>query len=121
MNLKENRPMNARIEIIMDEYRRNDKSFQEKETNFEKMLRPFGKKFSKQEMRDNWHMGIRHGIEIGFNKASIEGQKLEIYHKVKDTKHKEFLDKFYALAVKYNCAIQYHPQHGMIIVALSHH
>ena len=91
------------------------KSFQEKETTFELMLKPFGKRFTKQEMRENWHMGIRHGIEIGFHKASLAGQKLELYHNIKCPKHKEFLDKFYALAAEYNCAIQYHPQHGMIV------
>ncbi|MFW5848015.1 MAG: hypothetical protein ACOCVF_03785 [bacterium] len=111
--------MDARIEFIMDEYRRNDKSFQEKESAFELMLRPFGKKFTKQEMRENWHMGIRHGIEIGFHKASLEVQRLELYNNIKDPKHKEFLDKFYALAAEYKCAIQYHPQHGMIVGSLN--
>jgi hypothetical protein len=107
--------MDARIEIIMDEYRRNDKSFQEKESAFELMLRPFGKKFTKREMRDNWHMGIRHGIEVGFYKASLEGQRIELYNNITNPRHKEFLDKFYALAAEYDCAIQYHPQHGMIV------
>lgn len=108
--------MDVRIDIIMDEYKRNDKSFQEKESAFELMLRPFGKKFTKQEMRENWHMGIRHGIEIGFYKASLEGQKLELYNNIKDYKQKEFLDKFYKLSEEYNCAIQYHPLYGMVVI-----
>lgn len=108
----------TRINIIMDEYRRNDKSFQEKESAFELMLRPFGKKFTKKEMRENWHMGIRHGIEIGFQKASLEGQKLELNSNTKNPKHKKFIDKFYELVDEYNCSIQYHPHHGMVILDL---
>jgi hypothetical protein len=107
--------MDNRIEFIMDEYRHNDKSFQEKESAFELMLRPFGKKFNKHEMRENWHMGIRHGIEIGFQKASLEGQRIELTNNITNPRHKEFVDKFYKLAEEYGCAIQYHPLYGMII------
>lgn len=107
--------MDARIENIIMEYRLNDKSFQEKESAFELMLRPFGKRFTKQEMRDNWHMGIRHGIEIGFQKASLEGQRIELTNNITNPRHKEFVEKFYKLAEEYGCAVQYHPLHGMIV------
>lgn len=110
--------MNTRIENIMFEFKQNDKSFQEKESAFELLFRPFGRRYSNQELRDIWHSGIRCGIEVGLNEASLEGQKLEIYNNVKNPKHKEFLDKFYELASEYNCAIQYHPQYGMVVESL---
>ena len=31
---------------------------------------------------------------------------------------KEFIEKFYKLAEEYNCAIEYHPLHGMCVVQL---
>ena len=54
----------------------------------------------------------------------------EIYEKNKDSikdkeqfflewrkKHKEFLERFYQLAAEYKCAVQYHPEFGMVVVA----
>lgn len=113
--------MHTIVENIFHEFARNDKSFQEKETAFEILVRPFAQKFTKQQMRDNWHMGIRLGIELGLHHASLEGQKLELYNNIENPKHKEFLDKFYALAKEYNCAIQYHPQHGMVVESRNFH
>lgn len=73
-------------------------------------------KYTKQQMRETWHSGIRHGIEIGLRKASLEGQRLELYNNTQNPKHKEFLDKFYTLADEYKCAIAYHPETGMVII-----
>jgi len=69
-----------------------------------------------RELRETWEMGIKHGIEIGLHKASLEGQRLEMYHNIKNPKHKEFLDKFYKLAGEYNCAIQFHFGDGMCVI-----
>jgi len=107
--------MDLRIENIFREEMKGDTSFQEKESSLSLL---FGtNKYSKQEMRETWDRGIKHGIEIGLRKASLEGQKIELNHNTPEGKHKEFLEKFYKLAEEYKCAIQYHPQIGMVVVA----
>ena len=107
--------MDSRIEHIFREEMEGDTSFQEKESGLSIL---FGtNKYSKVEMRETWVRGIKHGIEIGLRKASIEGQKIELNHNTTNEKHKEFIEKFYQLAAEYKCAVQYHPQAGMVIVA----
>jgi len=106
--------MDLRIEHIFREAMQGDTSFQEKESALSLL---FGThKYSKQEMRETWDRGIKHGIEIGLRKASLEGQKIELTHNTTNGKHKEFLEKFYKLADEYKCAIQYHPEFGMVVV-----
>ena len=106
--------MDIRIEQIMNEQEQSDKSFLEKDSALSSL---FGQnKYTKQEMRETWLRGIRHGVEIGLFKASLEGQKIEL-QRAEDEKHTEFIRKFYALAEEYGCAIQYHPIHGMTIIA----
>ena len=106
--------MDSRIEHIFREEMEGDTSFQEKESGLSIL---FGTdKYSKVEMRETWVRGIKHGIEIGLRKASIEGQKIELNHNTTNEKHKEFIEKFYQLAAEYKCAVQYHPQAGMVIV-----
>jgi hypothetical protein len=105
--------MDLRIERIFKEEMQGDTSFQEKESGLSLL---FGtNKYSKQEMRETWNRGIKHGIEIGLRKASLEGQKIELNKNTTNEKHKEFLEKFYKLSEEYQCAIQYHPEMGMII------
>jgi flagellar biosynthesis/type III secretory pathway protein FliH len=107
--------MYLRIEHIFKEAMKGDTSFQEKESGLSLL---FGThKYSKQEMRETWDRGIKHGIEIGLRKASLEGQRIELSHNTTNEKHKEFLEKFYQLADEYRCAIQYHPEVGMVVVA----
>ena len=106
--------MDLRIEQIFREEMQGDISFQEKESTLSLL---FGtNKYSKQEMRETWDRGIKHGIEIGLRKASLEGQRIELYHNTGNENHKEFLDKFYQLAAEYKCAIQYHPVLGMVVI-----
>ena len=106
--------MNLRIEHIFKEEMKDDTSFQEKDSTLNLL---FGNnKYSKQEMRETWDRGIKHGIEIGLRKASLEGQKIELNNNITNQNHKEFLEKFYQLANEYKCAIQYHPKYGMIII-----
>ena len=108
--------MDLRIEHIFREEMKGDKSFQEKESGLSLL---FGTtKYSKAEMRETWNNGIKLGIEIGLRKSSIEGQIIELNHNTPDGKHKEFIEKFYQLADKYKCAIQYHPEIGMVVVGL---
>jgi hypothetical protein len=110
-----NNKMDLRIEHIFREEMKGDTSFQEKESGLSLL---FGiNKYSKQEMRETWDRGIKHGIEIGLRKSSLEGQRIELNHNTSNNKHKEFLEKFYQLADEYKCAIQYHPEVGMVVVA----
>ena len=104
--------MDLRIEHIYREAIQGDTSFQEKESLL------FGThKYSKQEMKETWDRGIKCGIEIGLRKASLEGQRIELSRNTTNEKHKEFLEKFYQLADEYKCAIQYHPEVGMVVVS----
>ena len=106
--------MDLRVEHIFKEEMKGDTSFQEKDSTLNLL---FGNnKYSKQEMRETWDRGIKHGIEIGLRKASLEGQKIELNNNITNQNHKEFLKKFYQLANEYKCAIQYHPKYGMIII-----
>lgn len=107
--------MDLRIEHIFREAMQGDTTFQEKESILSLL---FGtRKYSKQEMRETWERGIKHGIEIGLRKASLGGQRIELNHNTPEGKHKEFLEKFYQLADEYKCAVQYHPEFGMVVVA----
>lgn len=107
--------MDLRIEHIFREEMEGDTSFQEKESGLRFL---FGtRKYYKHEMREVWHRGIKHGIEIGLRKASLEGQRIELNNNTTNEKHKEFLEKFYQLASEYKCAVQYHPEIGMVVVA----
>ena len=81
--------MDLRIEQIFAEEMKGDTSFQERETGLSLL---FGTtKYSKQEMRETWDRGIKHGIEIGLNRASLEGQKIELNRNTKEGKNKDFL------------------------------
>jgi len=106
--------MDLRIEQIFKEEMEGDTSFQEKPTTLERI---FGKdKYSNIEMRETWDNGIKHGIEIGLNRSSLDGQIIELNKNTTKKKHKEFLEKFYKLAEEYNCAIQYHLKKGMVVI-----
>jgi len=108
--------MDLRIENIFWEEMKGDTSFQEKPTGLELLFNRHN--FKHQiELRKTWYRGIKYGIEIGLRKASLEGQKLELNCNTKNTKHKEFVEKFYKLAEEYKCAIQYHPEIGMVIIS----
>ncbi len=104
--------MDLRIEKIFREEMKSDTSFQEKDT-----FRIFkSNNYSKVQMRETWDRGIKHGIEIGLNRASLEGQKIELNNNVKKQSHKDFLEKFHKLAEEYECSIQYHPECGMVVI-----
>lgn len=105
--------MDLRIENIFFSEMEGDTSFKEKESGLNFFR---SNKYSSIEMRETWDRGIKHGIEIGLRKASIEGQKIELNKNTIDPNHKEFLEKFYKLADEYKCAIQYHPEVGMVII-----
>ncbi len=105
--------MDLRIETIFAKEMKGDTSFQEKPSVLETI---FGKHNQKHqvELRETWDSGIKHGIEIGLRVASLDGQRIELNLNTPEGKNKEFLEKFYKLAEKYKCTIQYHPQMGMV-------
>ena len=110
--------MNLRIEQIFSEEMIGDKSFMQSDSIVSTL---FGKHlYSRQDMREAWDMGIKHGIEIGLNRASLEGQQVELNRNATNNEHKDFLEKFYQLSSKYNCAIKYHPQLGMVVMNIKH-
>lgn len=107
--------MDIRIEHIFREEMEGDTSFQEKDSRLSFF---FGtNKYSEQEMRETWNRGIKYGIEIGLRKASLEGQRIQLNKNTTNEKHNEFLEKFYQLADEYKCAVQYHPEVGMVVVS----
>ena len=106
--------MDLRVEYIFKQEMDGDTSFQDKG---EFLGTLFPTKYNNKDMRETWHRGIKHGIEIGLRKASLEGQKIELNQNTPDGKHKEFIEKFYQLADEYKCSVQYHPEFGMVIVA----
>lgn len=98
--------MDNRIENIFAEEMQGDTSF----------LDEVGGLYDNINMRKTWHSGIKHGIEIGLNRTSIKGQIIELNHNTPEGKNKEFLKKFYQLAEEYKCAVEYHPQNGMVVI-----
>lgn len=111
--------MDLIIEHIFNKEMKGDTSFQEKESGLSLLFGPT--KYSQIEMRETWDRGIKHGIEIGLRVASLEGQKIELSENTLYGRHKEFIDKFYKLAEEYECAVQYHPEHGMVILDRKQH
>lgn len=105
--------MDTRVERIFHQEMKDDKSFLEKESGLQMLFG--GIRYSKLEVRDIWHRGVKLGIEIGLRKASLEGQRIELREN-SDSRHKEFIDKFYKLAEEYECAVSYHPEVGMVIL-----
>lgn len=106
---------NYRIEQLFFETIGCNKPYQKQENLLSLVFG--GKKYTEQEMRDNWESGLKLGIAIGLDNASLEGQKIELYKNTTNDKHKEFIEKFYQLCGDYKCAVQYHPLNGMVIVA----
>jgi hypothetical protein len=105
--------MDTRVFYIFQEEMRGDKSFMEKPGFLEGL---FGKSITNADLRDAWDKGIRHGIAIGLRRASVEGQRIELNEGTLNTKHREYLQKSWKLAEEYECAIQYHPLHGMMVI-----
>ena len=76
--------MDLRIEQIFAEEMEGDTSFQEHETILSLLFGTI--KYSKQEMRETWNRGIKLGIKIGLDRASLEGQRIELNHNTKEGK-----------------------------------
>ena len=107
---------NLYVRHIFEEEMKRDTSFQEKDNILSRIFCPT--RYSDRDMRETWDKGIMLGIEIGLRRASLEGQRIELERNICTEREKEFVKKLYQLCGEYNCAIQYHPEHGMTLVAL---
>lgn len=105
---------NTKAERIAVEYLKDNKSFVDMDSFFELM---FPIKYSKPRVREIYENAIKTGIDIGLREASLEGQKLDLYHNA-GPEHKQFLDALYKFLEQHNKAIQWHPVHGMTVVDL---
>lgn len=101
-----------RVYNIIQDAKKNDKSFTEKG------LFGYTPKFSQSEVREIWFGGMTVGARAGLNVGSLHGQRIDISNSCTNPRQKEFIEKFYKLAEEYNCAIEYHPLHGMCVVQL---
>jgi len=75
--------------------------------------------YSQAEVRKIWFDGIKSGIRTGLHKASLPSQKIELTSSIKNNNQREFIEKFYELCENHNCAIVFHPEHGMVISDLN--
>lgn len=103
------------VDRLVMEQRSRDTSFTDRG------LLGFEPKYPQHEVREVWFRGIAYGIEIGLHKASLEGQRVELHSNSKTEKQREFLDRFYELCNQYGCAIQYHPEVGMVVIDRYYH
>jgi hypothetical protein len=108
-----------RVFYAIQDARKTDKSFTEKE-NFFTVLRG-GLSYSQTEVREIWFTAMALGMHEGLRMGSMQGQRIDLTNSCKNSRQKEFLEKFYKLADEYNCAINYHPLEGMQIVDLNRH
>lgn len=105
--------MDLRVEYIFQEEMKGDTSFQKEEGFLSSLFSP---RITNSDLRDAWEKGIKHGIEIGLRKASLEGQQIEINQNSTSDVERMFLQEFHDLCSKYKCAIQYHPEKGMVVI-----
>lgn len=101
------------VEHVFRKHMINDTSFLEKDHPLQII---FGRnKYTKLDMRETFHRGVRLGIEIGMNEVSPQGQIIQLNSNTKP-KHREFLDKLYSLCEEHKCSIEYHPEVGMVVL-----
>ena len=106
--------MDTRVNLIFEREMKNDRSFQN-DGNSSFFGRLFGLNKTDRKLRDIWHLGIKYGIEIGLRRASVEGQKKELTHNTAP-EDRAILEEIFDVMNKHNCAIQYHPDHGQMII-----
>jgi hypothetical protein len=101
----------VRVFNAIQDAKKNDTSFTDRG-----LLGMFPPNYSQSEVRKIWFDAMALGMQEGLRIASVEGQIIDVTNNCKEPKHKEFLEKFYKLAEEYNCAIQYHPTYGMLVI-----
>ncbi|MCK9445676.1 hypothetical protein M0Q50_02160 [bacterium] len=106
-----------RVFYAIQEAKRTDKSFMEKENVF--TIFTGGIKYSQDECREFWFHAMTLGMQEGLRMGSIQGQRIDLTNNCKDPKQMEFLVKLFGLCEEYNCAIVFHPNEGMIVTDLN--
>jgi hypothetical protein len=99
----------------MTEICERDRSFTEQPTLIERLLGEH--KIPRDEVREIYLRGIQKGLEEGVRMVRPEGQMIMLNESARTRLQDEFLQKFHELCTKYGCAIQFHPEHGLCIVA----
>lgn len=99
----------------MTEILKQDRSFTEQPTFIERLLGEH--KIPRDEVREIYIRGIQTGMEEGVRMARPEGQMIMLNESAKTRLQNEFLQKFHDLCARYGCAIQFHPEHGLCVVA----
>ena len=84
----------------------------------DKSLFGFTPRYTQEQCREFWFQAMAFGFEQGLYKSSIPGQRIDLNNSCNADHQKEFIDKLYKLCHDYNCAIVYHPSHGMIVTDL---
>jgi hypothetical protein len=108
-----------RLDDIFEEAIKDDNSYTEDNSYLSLLLKSFfGKdKFTLKEIRKAWQSGIKRGIEIGYNKQSIQGQSVDIknYPFSSNKNHNDFLKEYDLLTIKYSCGLAFDLDKGMTI------
>jgi hypothetical protein len=99
----------------MQEIQETDKSFTEKPTFFDVLLGEH--KIPRDEVREIYLRGIQTGLEEGVRMTRLEGQMIMLNESARTRLQDEFLQKFHELCAKYGFVIQFHPDHGLCVVA----
>lgn len=94
-----------------------DQSFTEQPTLMERLLGEH--KIPRDEVREIYLRGIQTGLEEGVRMVRPEGQMIMLNESAKTRLQNEFLQKFHELCTQYGCTIQFHPDHGLCIMARS--
>jgi len=100
---------------LVSEIARQDKSFlPERKSPFQLMFGSKSDWYKREQVREIYLRAIEFGIETGLTKASLEGQRLELFSN--SPQHTEVLEELYRFLSERNIAIQFHPHLGMVVV-----
>lgn len=101
-----------RVYYAIQDARKNDNSFKEKG------FLGIPIKYSQSECREFWFQAMSLGMQEGLMMGSVQGQRIDLFNNCKEPRQKEYLEKLYKLSEEYNCAVVFHPIHGMIVMDL---
>lgn len=101
-----------RIELLVDEVK-NRMNNRKNISFLETFIR---RRYNDEDLKREFYSGLREGIFIGFEKSSLDGQKIELNLNIKNIRHKEFIDKFYSLCDEYKCDIQWNEKSGLCVI-----
>lgn len=105
-------------EHVFNKWVKHDNSFLDRPAGLGLALEIFfgSRKYSQLEAREIWHLGVKEGISLGLNHASLEGRKIQLDDSAISQKNKDFIQKYRKLAYEYGCAIQYNAEQGGMCV-----